>query len=418
MLTRTTRRQFLAAAMASAAAWPARATSKQVAVRIGWNALAGAAPIVGAMQEQALFEKHAKPSGYEVQTEWQQFMAGPPANEAMVAGRLDLDMDLASAAYIARIKQGVPAVLIGTQASHLSNAIMVRPGSPIKTVADLQDKTVGVPVATSAQYTLASIVQGELGKTLDQAGIRLVNMSPADAVKMPAGIDAAAIWVPFQFIGPQLGLASLLVDANGLTGPAYEKSGIRLNGVKKTWGYPEGYFTDRLYITAHEKFATEHPDLVVAFLLARWEAQDWVAANFDKAVAIGNRWWKLPPDVAKLAAATYPENTNIRNAPLLLEWDALTFIKTSEYFASIGTIDHPLTWKELAPVMLKGAEFQKRVWEARGKMPTLEKLRKGFEGSAPGWPEIIVNGGEPIWRYGETPHWGERLYKPGPFESI
>jgi NitT/TauT family transport system substrate-binding protein len=406
---------LLATSIALVAISPTQAAEKKVTVRIGWNALAGTTPISGTMQNEKLFEKYAKQRGYEIETQWQQFIAGPPANEAMVAGRLDLDMDLASAAYVSRIRQGVPAVIIGTQASHLSNAIMVRPGSKVKTVTDLQGKTVGLLTATSAHYTLASIVKQHLGKTLQEANVRVVNMPPAESIKMPQGLDAAVIWVPFQFIGPQLGLSELLIDANGQTGPAYEKPGIRVEEIKKAWGYPEGYFTDRLYLTAREQFAEEYPDLVVAFLLARWEAQDIVASSFDRAVEVANNWWKQPTEVAKLAAATYPENTNIRNAPVLLEWDALSLIKTSEFFQSLGTIDKALTWDELQSVMLKGAEFQKRAWEQRGKQPSLEKLRAGFEGSAPGWSLIVVNGGEPVWRYKEVTDWGKRFYKPGPF---
>lgn len=406
---------LLAGAIASVS-WSATAQGlEKVEVRIGWNAFAGAAPISGIMQQQKLFEKYARESGYEVTAQWTQFIAGPPANEALVAGRLDLDMDLASAAYVARIRQEIPAVLIGTQASHLSNAIMVRPDSDIKSVADLEGKTVGLLVATSAHYTLASIVKQHLNKTLDEANIRLVNIPPADAIKLPEGIDAAAIWVPFQFFGPKLGLSELLIDANGFTGKAHENPEQRTKEVESAWGYPEGYFTDRLYITAHKDFVEKHPDLVVAFLLARWEAQDIVAQDLDKAVGIANEIWKQPDDVAKLAVATYPENSNIRDIPLLLEYDALSLIKTSEFFAALGTIDAPLTWEEIEPIILPGAELQRRAWEKRGSKPTLDEMRAGFEGETHGWPLIVVNGGEPVWRYSEVEDWGKRFYKPGPF---
>ncbi|MEQ8347334.1 MAG: NrtA/SsuA/CpmA family ABC transporter substrate-binding protein [Sneathiellaceae bacterium] len=406
----------LASAVGFAAA-AASADDKPVEVRIGWNSFAGTAPISAVMQRDRLFEKHAKAMGHDVAAEWIRFVAGPPANEAMVAGRLDLDFDVASAAYVARIKQGVPAVIIGTQASHLSNAIMVRPGSDIDEVADLQGKTVGLYAATSAHYTLAAIVKEHLGKSLREADIKVVNMPPAESIKLPDGIDAAVIWVPFQFIGPKMGLSELLIDANGVTGPAHKTPGIRVPEVAKAWGNPEGYFTDRLYITARRGFAEEHPDLVVAFLQARWEAQDIVAADLDAGVALANEWWKQDPDVARLAAATYPENTNLRNAPLLLEFDALSLIKTSEFFYDLGTIAEPLSWEELQPVILGGADFQKRVWESRGSKPGLDQLRAGFNGSAPGWSSMAINGGEPVWRFGEVEGWGKRHYVPEPFAT-
>jgi|ERR1017187_4833877 sulfonate transport system substrate-binding protein len=415
MFSRVILSMVLAAGLGLGVVSPDASAQKKVTVRIGWNPLAGATPITGTMQQQKLFEKYARRYGYDVEAQWQQFIAGPPANEAMVAGRLDLDMDLASAAYISRIKQGVPAVIIGTHASHTSNGIMVRQDGRIKSVDDLQGKTIGLLVGTSAHYTLAAIVKEHLGKTLQEANIRLVNMSPAEAVKMPTGIDAAGIWVPYQFIGPKLGLSELLIDANGFLGKGSATPGERTAQVKKAWGYPEGYFIDRLYLSARKQFADEYPDLIVAFLLARWEAQDIVAADFEKGVRIANAWWKQPEDVARLAAGTYPENTNLRNAPVLLEYDALALIKTSEFFVQIGAIDKPLTWSELESVTLPGMEFQKRAWLERGSKPSVDQMRAGFKGSAPGWPLIVVNGGEPIWRYKEVPNWGKRLYVPGPF---
>ena len=409
------RRFVLFALVAVASICGAHAQDKQMTVRIGWNALAGAAPISVVMQEEKLFEKHAKNFGYEITTEWTRFTAGPPANEAFVAGRLDLDMDVASAAYVARIKQEVPVILIGTQASHLSNAIMVRPGGNVKEVADLEGKTIGLFANTSAHYTLASIVKEHLGKSLREANIKIVNMSPSESVKMPQGLDAAVIWVPFQFMGPHLGLSELLIDANGLTGKGHSGPLRQVDEVKKAWGYPEGYFTDRLYISARKQFVESDPNLAVAFLLARWEAQDIIAGNFTRAVALANELWKLPAQVTELAVATYPENTNIRNAPILLEYDALALIKTSEFFHDLGTISTPLTWAELGAVMRPGADIQKKAWELRGSQPSVEQLVAGFKGSAPGWPSIIINGGEPVWRIEQVKDWGSRRYVAEPF---
>jgi hypothetical protein len=38
-----------------------------------------------------------------------------------------------------------------------------------------------------------------------------------------------------------------------------------------------------------------------------------------------------------------------------------------------------------------------------------------FKGSNPTWPELNVAGGRPVWMADETPKWGERFYKAGPF---
>jgi ABC-type nitrate/sulfonate/bicarbonate transport system substrate-binding protein len=405
-----------AAALALSMAGPAMA-QKQATVRIGWNPFAGGTPILATMQQEKLFEQEAKKVGYDVTSEWTQFLAGaPPANAAMVSGRLDIDVDFGTAAIVPRIKQKIPIVIFGVHASHLSNAIVVRPGSDIKEISQLAGKTVGLPIATSAHYTLASIAQYQTGKSLQELGVKLVNMPVADGIKMPTGLDAAAVWVPIRFMGKPLGTADLLVDSSGFYGPAAKTPNTRTADVKDAWGFPEGYLVDRLYLCAREAFAKEHPELLIAFLRARVQAQKIAAANQAKALEAANTtYWKLDPAVAAQARDTYPENTDIRNAPYVLEYDALAVIKTSEFFTSIESIDKPVTWAELMPVIKAGAAIQKKAWEENGSQPTTAAMEAHFKGSNPTGPELNVAGGRPVWMADETPKWGERFYKAGPF---
>jgi sulfonate transport system substrate-binding protein len=390
--------------------------SKQVTVRIGYNPLAGGLPIVGTLMQDKLFEKEAARLGYQVTTEWIQFLAGaPPANAAMLAGRLDIDVDFGVAAIVPRIKNKIPIVVFGIHASHLSNAVVVRPGSDINEVSKLAGKTVGVPLATSAHYTLATVVQEQTGKSLQELGVKLVNMTPSEGIKMPAGLDAAAVWVPVRFMDQSLGTASLLIDSSGFTGPAHALKGKRAPGVEKAWGYPEGYLLDRLYLVARQAFANDHPDLLVAFLRARTEAQRLAVANRDKALETANVTWKLDPAVAAKARDTYPENTDIRNVPFVLEADALAIVKGSEFFASIQAIDGPVSWADVKAVLMPGAEIQKKAWEESGMKPSIAMMEANFKGSNPTWPELNITGGQPVWMWDQTPNWGQRKYKPGPF---
>src|SRR5690606_42032 len=127
----------------------------------------------------------------------------------------------ASAAMVPRIKQKVPIVIFGVHASHLSNAVVVRPGSEINEIGKLAGKTVGVPIGTSAHYTLASLAKYHTGKTLQELGVKVVNMTPNEGIKMPSGIDAAGVWVPLRYMGKPLGTAELLADSSGFAGPAH-----------------------------------------------------------------------------------------------------------------------------------------------------------------------------------------------------
>src|SRR5258708_3412799 len=196
-MTMLTKRTVLSTAMAagltSGLGAVARAQNKQVTVRIGFNPFAGTAGINGVIQERKLYEKYAEKYGYTIVADWKQFIAGgPPANAAMMSGSLDIDMDISSAAMTARIKQGVPFVIFGIQASHISNAVMVRPGSAIDEVAKLEGKTIGLPVGTSAHYTLASVIKNVLGKSIEQAGIKAVNMPPNSGTQIPPGPQPSA----------------------------------------------------------------------------------------------------------------------------------------------------------------------------------------------------------------------------------
>lgn len=415
-MTRTLKRMVVVLVATVLMLGGANAQTKQVDVRVGWNPFAGGTPITAILIEQKLFEEEAAKFDYDVNVEWLQFVAGaPPANAALVAGRLDMDIDYAGAAIVTRIKQDIPVVLFGVHASHLSNAVVVRPGDGIDDFAKLEGKTIGLPVATSAHYTLASILKHQTGKSIEELGIELVNMVPSDGITMPSGLDAAGVWVPFRFMGETLGTAAVLGDSSGFSGPAHKTPNQRFEGLEDAWGYPEGYLVDRLYLSARKEFAEEHPELLTAFLRARIRAQDLANEDLEKALEKANEWWKLDPKVAAQARDTYPENTNIRNAPFLLEYDALAIIKASEFFASIGIIDEPVTWDEVREIITPTAAMQKAAWEEGGSQPSVEKMEGHFHGSNPTWPDLTIAGGRPVWMLEETPDWGERHYKPGPF---
>ena len=69
---------LLALAFGALIAGLSHAQQKQVAVRIGYNPLAGSLPILGTMISEKLFEKEAAKFGYQVTPEWIQFLAGAP----------------------------------------------------------------------------------------------------------------------------------------------------------------------------------------------------------------------------------------------------------------------------------------------------------------------------------------------------
>jgi ABC-type nitrate/sulfonate/bicarbonate transport system substrate-binding protein len=234
-------------------------------------------------------------------------------------------------------------------------------------------------------------------------------MPVTEGVKIPQGVDAAAVWVPLRFIGPQLGISELLVDANGLTGKGHKTPGVRLPEVKKAWAYPEGYNTDRLYAFAHTDFLSKYPDVLVAFLLAHMEAQQRVLDDPDGTMKLANDTWKQDEIVAKTTLQTYAETSGVRRVPFLLEWDVATLLKASEFLTATKIRDRPLSWDQLKTAFLKGAEVQKRAWEAASKRTNVEDMAKGFTGKTELYGPIHINGGAPVWAWSSTPDWGRRV---------
>jgi ABC-type nitrate/sulfonate/bicarbonate transport system substrate-binding protein len=398
-------------ALAGLSATAAAAQQKTAAVRLGWQPLAGASAAINmVMIRDKLFEKAAERFGYKITAEWKPFTAGPPLNEAMLSGLLDIDMNLTALPTASRFASDIPAVPIAVTGSNIANAIMVKPGSAVDDVTKLAGKTIALPVGTAAHYVVASVVQTHFGKSIEEAGIKLINMPVTEAVKVPQGVDASAVWIPLRFMGPVQGLSETLVDANGWTGKGAAKPNVRLPEVEKAWGYPEGYITDRLSTFAHERFLSQHPDLAVAFVLGFIEAQDWVIKNQEAAIALANETWKQPDAVARQTLQTYAETVGVRQSPFVLEWDVASVVKASQFLVAAKIRDKALTWADLKTRFAKGASVQKRVWDASPDKFPVEAMRKGFDGKSE-TGVIRVNGGEPVWNRDSVPEWGERVLR-------
>lgn len=398
-------------------ALPAPAQPKKVEVRIGWQPVGGAGAIVDArMIEDKTFSRHASQYGYEITETWREFHAGPPLNEALAAGQIDIDLQKSTIPVVSAILAGIPNVPVAVTLSPLNNALLVGPNSPIKDVADLRGKTVGLVIGSSAHYLLASVAYYHFGKLPDEVGIKLLNMPAAEAIKLPRGVDVASVWPPLRYIGPANNLSEWLVDGYGKTGKAHKTPGVRLPEVQKSWAYPEGYNLDRSYVTAHQKFLDQHPDLVRAFLEARMETTAAFMKDPQRGIEAINKRWKLPEAVVKQTLAQYSEFAGIRTSPHLVESDVLALVKTSEFMAFMKLRDRPLTFDDLKPLMSKGADIQRRLWEAQGGRPTAGDMEKGWTGRSDLYGDIIVKGGAPIWQWASMADWGKRTYVAGPFQ--
>ncbi|MBA2952986.1 aliphatic sulfonate ABC transporter substrate-binding protein [Nocardioides sp. MAH-18] len=131
---------------------------------------------------------------YDVQ--WKEFTSGPPLLEALNSGAIHVGgvgntPPLFAAAGQAEFQAIQAATYGGT-----GDAIVVPPGSSIKSVADLKGKTVGVAEGSSANYHLLAQLE-KAGLTFSDITVK--DLQPGDALTaFDAGhLDAWAIWEPF-----------------------------------------------------------------------------------------------------------------------------------------------------------------------------------------------------------------------------
>nr|WP_243745048.1 ABC transporter substrate-binding protein [Streptomyces hainanensis] len=129
--------------------------------------------------------------------EWTRFDSGATINTAFVAESVDL-----AAIGSSPVARGLSAPLnIPYQVAWVldvageNEALVAREGAGIESMADLEGRTVGVPFASTAHYSLLA--------ALDQAGVEaaaveIVDLEPQDIVAAwtRGDLDASYVWLP------------------------------------------------------------------------------------------------------------------------------------------------------------------------------------------------------------------------------
>lgn len=157
--------------------------------RVGTQKGAG---LLVAEQQQRGLETALAPLGIDVQ--WVEFQFGPPMLEAMRAGAIDIGLVGDTPPIFSQAAHGdllYVAALPGGM-----HAILLPPGSPIQTLADLRGKRVAFGRGSSAHnVTVAAVAKAGL----QWSDIQPVGLGPADAAAAfeRGAIDAWTIWDPY-----------------------------------------------------------------------------------------------------------------------------------------------------------------------------------------------------------------------------
>lgn len=178
-------------------------------------------------------------TGWDI--EWRKFDAGTDVIAAMAAGDVML-AELGSSPTAIATSQGVDlqlfmlAAVLGT-----AESLIAREGSGIASLADLKGKKVGVPLGSTAHYSLMGALAHE---GIAESDVEIMGMPPDQiaAAWEQGAIDAGFVWEPVQ---------------NQIL-----QTGTRIIGADKIaeWGYP----TFDAWVVNTE-FAAANPDQMVAF---------------------------------------------------------------------------------------------------------------------------------------------------------
>ncbi len=259
-------RAWLVTALLLAAGRPVRADDL---VRIGW--LRGTNDVT-LSKARGTLDKALADHGARV--EWDgPFPAAAPAVEALNAGAIDITVG-SSTSSVASLAAKAPVVIFTYQ--HMgadAETLLVKDGSPIRTIADLPGHSVAVTRGGTGEYLLVRALEKN---GIDPASVRRVFLGPADAAPAFASgaVDAWVIWDPFLTV-------------------ALDSYGARVVANGPAMGSENAIVT-----VASRDFTAHHRALLQVIYDTLLADNAWAVANPDAAGAIWARELKLPPAMA------------------------------------------------------------------------------------------------------------------------
>ena len=226
-------------------------------------------------QQQKIIEKALEPNGIAVS--WVEFTAGPPLVEALNVGSIDVGWTGDAPPIFGQAAGSAIVYVAALPSQGTGEAIFVKPESPIRSVADLKGKKIGVGKGTSSHNLVVA--------ALEKAGIGFnevtpVYLGPADAAAAFASdkIDAWAVWDPFFAIAETRYKPRILTTSAAT---------LKVN----------------TYFLANRDFAAKHPETVSTTIAALKEAAAWADANRDKVAEALHEVTGVPLEAQTLAAS-------------------------------------------------------------------------------------------------------------------
>jgi sulfonate transport system substrate-binding protein len=203
--------------------------------------------------------------------EYDLFLSGPLAVEAAAGGHVDL-FNVGNMPPVIARANGIDVKIIAKSAFNpATNAVLVSPESPIRSIKDLKGKKVAVQVGSSVHYFLSQVLAAR-GMSLKD--VELVNLpGPDQGPALESGaVDAITLWMPYRTQLEMAGKARVLVDSARVSG------GIGVYMVR-------------------DEFGKQNPQWVECFLRATRQANDYLKKHPAEALKLLAANSQFPPAV-------------------------------------------------------------------------------------------------------------------------
>ncbi len=278
-------------------------TTVNIAINGGLNLLTIA-------KKKGWFEEAFEKANAKVQ--WNEFQSSVPLLEGLVSDRVDFSFIGDGTVVTGKAANSPFTVISVTGVQGNQNSVIVKPDSPIQSIADLKGKQIAVAKGSSGHIFLIKALQKN---GLSESDVKIVQLQPDEAnPAFQAGqVDAWGIWDPFVTTEVAAGRARIVesVQTMGFVAPAV--------------------------MIGRDKFLKEHPDLTALYLKVYQQAVDWVAQNPDEAADILATEKKMDKALVK----TLIENTQYINNPITAE-TAEAIQSTADILLESGTIKEKL----------------------------------------------------------------------------
>jgi sulfonate transport system substrate-binding protein len=250
----------------------AKAQNSTKTIRIGYQK---SSTLITILKTNGTLEKLLASSGAKIT--WNEFSSGLPLLEALNVGAIDVSADVADTVPIFAQAAGAKLTYYAQEApSPSAQAILVRPDSPIKTVADLKGKKVAVTKAAGVHYLLIALLEKN-GLKFSDVDIAYLQPPEGRAAFERGSIDAWVTYDPF-FAGAQR-QTQVRVLADGKGGVA-------------------GY--QRYYLAA-SSFADANPNVLALIFNELKKTGAWVKQYPKEAAALLAPVWGLDTQTIELA---------------------------------------------------------------------------------------------------------------------